>query len=583
MKTCLILIALAVLCLTVQANPTGYGGSGYGTSPRIEVVRPTVHMDTYAAPAAAPAPIHMDTYASVAPAAAPTPVHMDTYASVAPAVAPAPVHMDTYGTVAPAAAPIMQDTTVEIRTPVAIEELDPSLKNLCLQKQNGIVFYLPHPTKQSFYIQCDQFGQAFLKECPAGTIFTQNLVCENINDLHPIATPVVATRPVLDQTVGSYGNAPTFAADTTNVIETTNVETFREAPEFNSLCTSHTIFYFSHPTDRNLFIQCDDFGKAFLKQCPTGLVFTANLACEDPANLLHPTPVAASMDTPAIVSTAYGTVPHVHQDVVVGHTEIFQEAPEFKELCMTKNTYGAQVSTVFYVPHPTKQSFYIQCDQFGRSFLKECPAGTIFTLNLACENVNDLHAIEKETVPVRPQLDQTVGTYGTAPVFAAEASSITQSSVEIVQEAPEFKELCLSKNAYGAQVSTVFYVQHPTNRNMYIQCDQFGRAFLKSCPIGTVFTVRMTCEHDIGEVVSPFQEAAAPLQIVEERPIVHEQVIPLTSYSQNIPVMTQVVERPIMREQVTSYQQTVPVLQAPVVQRPLVQRPIMREVVRPAY
>jgi hypothetical protein len=548
MKICLILIALAVLCLNVQANPTkrsAYGSSAYGSS-RVE---PIVHMDTSygSAPVASPAPV-------IRPV---VPVQMD-------------VPVNSYGS------KVFQDTTVEIKTPVAIEELDPTLKNMCLERQNGIVFYLPHPTKQSFYIQCDQFGHAFLKECPAGTIFTQNLVCENINDLHPVNAPAVATRPVLDQTVGSYGSAPTFSADTPSVIETSHVEIFREAQEFNGLCTSHTLFYFQHPTDKNSFIQCDDFGKAFVRPCPAGLVFTGNLVCENPSDL-HT--VAPSLDRQVqVVRPAYGTVPFVSQDAVVTHTEIFQEAPEFKELCLNKNAYGAQVSTVFYIPHPTKQSFYIQCDQFGRAFLKECPVGTIFTLNLACENVNDLHAIEKETVPVRPQLDQTVGTYGSAPVFAAEASSITQSSVELVQEAPEFKELCLTRNAYGSAVSTVFYIPHPTNKNMYIQCNEFGTAYLKSCPIGTIFTTRFTCERP-GEIET--LPALPEIPRIVETPILRE--VQTNSYSQNIPVMTQVVERPVLREPITSYQQTAPVIQRPVLrEEPItsyqqIQRPVLRE------
>jgi len=225
---------------------------------------------------------------------------LDHYAAVAPAYSTAPV--STYGST------VSQDvTTVEIHTPVAIEELDPSLRNMCAERKNGVVFYLPHPTKQSFYIQCDQYGHAFLKECPAGTIFTQNLVCENINDLHTI-TQSIETKPLFDQTVGSYGAAPVFAADQTNIVSTA-VNTFTEAPEFNGMCSNSHTFFFRHPTERTWYIQCDEFGKAFVGQCPSGLVFTSNLVCENPLNLIQvSTVVSPSFDNYAAVAPSVAPV-----------------------------------------------------------------------------------------------------------------------------------------------------------------------------------------------------------------------------------------------------------------------------------
>jgi len=63
--------------------------------------------------------------------------------------------------------------------------------------------------------------------------------------------------------------------------------------EFSSSCSDHqhmqnlkSPFYMTHPHDQKMFIQCDEFGKAFARKCPFETVFTDNLACEDMHNLL---------------------------------------------------------------------------------------------------------------------------------------------------------------------------------------------------------------------------------------------------------------------------------------------------------
>jgi hypothetical protein len=398
-----------------------------------------------------------------------------------------------------------------------VRQLEPEYQRLCLDKKGyATVFYLPHPIKQSWYIQCDEHGQGFLKECPAGTIFTANLVCENVNDLHVVEQTQTVVRPQMDTVVGSYNSAPVFAADA-NSIETTRVEIIKEAPEFQELCLSKrsrnaygsasTVFYLPHPTKQSWYIQCDEHGRAFLKDCPEGTVFTLNLVCEKIGELhsieqtqtvIQPqldTVVKSSSYESAPVATSYSSSSSYTAAPVVSleapaqtYTEtVVQENPEFRELCLSKRTAGV---AVFYLPHPTKQSWYIQCDEFGRAFLKDCPAGTIFTLNLACENINDLHAIEQTQTVVRPQLDTVVGSYNTAPVFAND-NSLIQNTVTI-QEAPEFRNLCESKRSSGV---AVFYLPHPTKQSWYIQCDEFGKAFLKDCPAGTIFTLNLVCEN----------------------------------------------------------------------------------------
>jgi hypothetical protein len=414
----------------------------------------------------------------------------------------APVVAPSYNT----EQPLFRDEPAKIiASPIVEPDMD--LVRWCQEKKTGTesIFYLPHPTRRSFYIQCDEHGGAFLKECPQGTIFTLNLVCEDVNNLHPIETKpaeVPAQMIAQDQHTGSYGQVPTFQQEPSALVST-RVEIRTEAPEFRSLCETRRreggvgVFYLQHPTDRHLYIQCDEHGEAYLRQCLQGLVFTHNLVCENPDNIIEATqtPVAAQLvqaDTTPIVQSGYGTAAVVEQPAKLLAADnvvevLIRDAPEFKEMCATVRQ-GNQ--GVFYLPHPNKQSLYIQCDEFGRAFLKECPVNTIFTANLVCEDVNNIHIVEKASELRAPQLDTTVGAYNQAPVFA-QPENLVQTTSEVITEAPEFRELCISRRRVGV---AVFYLQHPTDRTQYIQCDEFDRAFLRRCPAETVFTERLACE-----------------------------------------------------------------------------------------
>jgi hypothetical protein len=67
-----------------------------------------------------------------------------------------------------------------------------------------------------------------------------------------------------------------------------------------------------------------------------------------------------------------------------------------------------------------------------------------------------------------------------------------------------------------------FYLPYTSNETLFVQCDESNRAFVKQCPFGTVFTVRMVCEPAVQQQL-PLQRVSklgdiltngkAPLQI----------------------------------------------------------------------
>lgn len=61
---------------------------------------------------------------------------------------------------------------------------------------------------------------------------------------------------------------------------------------------------------------------------------------------------------------------------------------ELNQICkLRREKNGGEA--IFYLPHPYNVESYIQCDHNGRSFIQSCPKGTKFTINLACERINE--------------------------------------------------------------------------------------------------------------------------------------------------------------------------------------------------
>lgn len=141
------------------------------------------------------------------------------------------------------------------------------------------IFYLTYTANETFFVQCDESNRAFLKQCPLGTIFTVRMVCEPativkapklsdiINGKAPLQIDVV--RPLNDQPIVT-------STSTTSVVMPTMIL---------NPCTNSTraqgLFFFPHPTDATMFIQCDGSNSMAIGQCVTGTRFSvATRSCQ---------------------------------------------------------------------------------------------------------------------------------------------------------------------------------------------------------------------------------------------------------------------------------------------------------------
>lgn len=292
---------------------------------------------------------------------------------------------------------------------------------------------------------------------------------------------IVEMPSVSEQVVHtSYQSGSQIQREQDTSIEASVIKT-EEHGDLSHLCEEKRkgpgSLYLAFPENRLFFIQCDESNRAFLKQCPTGTQFSEQyFACERIPDevLVQPTvqPEFVQFEEQKKMSGYGGLAQDEIKGEVITAVEILdvKETPELSRECEMRR---ANSTGIFFIPLGTNRHEYIQCDSINRGFLRACPIGLIFTDKLACERLGS----EQETKAIK--VEQI-------------SLDIPVTQLESV-EAKEFNVLCESQrlNKQG-----LFYLAFPKNRSMFIQCDAADRAFLKTCPVGTVFTDRTTCEKE---------------------------------------------------------------------------------------
>lgn len=153
--------------------------------------------------------------------------------------------------------------------------------------KDQIHLYYPHPRKDMF-IQCDLWGEAFEMTCPSNTVWDQIvLTCVSSYSLGPM--PKSKPSSIIQKSSAPATLKLTSAKHdsvTSNGIESTKLQTSTattsasttttESKALENPCTAEAIaankMFQPHP-DPKKFIQCDQSGNFFVKNCPPGTVW----------------------------------------------------------------------------------------------------------------------------------------------------------------------------------------------------------------------------------------------------------------------------------------------------------------------
>jgi hypothetical protein len=169
----------------------------------------------------------------------------------------------------------------------------------------------------------------------------------------------------------------------------------RPAPEFRSLCASKPgwplPFDLPHPSKPSLYIECYSYGRAYVKSCPRGFVYSSRFKCvSSMSNLIpHSTSHRNLLDfftkredtyanfTWTQTSTKalkFGDKKQPESESMFKikkiDTQTSAEALEFSYKC--KSQLLKEAASAILMPHPYNKSMYIICDKFSRPLVKKC-------------------------------------------------------------------------------------------------------------------------------------------------------------------------------------------------------------------
>ena len=248
-------------------------------------------------------------------------------------------------------------------------------------------FYHSYCKADDKFIQCDAFGGCFVMPCAPGTVWSQ----EHQTCVHDCDT-------------GYCGNP----------------------------CTAENVedgnFYHEHCTEDDKFIQCDDRGGCFVMPCASGTVWSQkHQVCVHECN--------PSCDNPC-----------TDDNIEDGH---------------------------FYHEHCKKDDQFIQCDDFGGCFTRDCADGTVWSQeDLTC--VHDRNKRSNSEPYPAPSSSKSRN---------SEDDSKSKSKSTSEQECNPYPcdNPCTDDNIERGY----FYHEHCQKDDKFIQCDNFGGCFTMDCPDGT--------------------------------------------------------------------------------------------------
>eukprot|EP00106_Octopus_bimaculoides_P003271 XP_014770713.1 PREDICTED: uncharacterized protein LOC106869474 isoform X2 [Octopus bimaculoides] len=227
-----------------------------------------------------------------------------------------------------------------------------------------------------------------------------------------------------------------------NTQHTTEITTTTNKSIINNPCTKQNIdagkFYFAHP-NKTFFIQCTELGTYFVMPCAPGTVWS---------------------------QTAYTCISDEKYDNTQ-HTKATTERTTTTNKSIINNPCTKQNIDAgkFYFAHPNKH-FFIQCTEWGTFYVKPCAPGTIWSQSAYTCIADDSNVNIQQTV-------------------SSTKRTTTTRKFTIINP-------CSKENIDAGK----FYFAHP-NKNLFIQCTEFGTYFVMPCAQGTSWSQRTyACVHN---------------------------------------------------------------------------------------
>jgi len=246
-----------------------------------------------------------------------------------------------------------------------------------------------------------------------------------------------------------------------------------------------------------------------------------------------------------------------YDDVVEQMVRKCEKIPQEDVISINRTDVVGRISAASNVTVFSKQPLPLNSTGSGRIAMIDLSGEDTFTptnktrLPVDLEQVNNM-PVSNETIRVDLTSDRFV--------------DISRPE-EYITDSFEIKEWRVKCERQRSTKLGVFYLSYPTNLTMFVQCDESNRAFLKICPIGTIFTVKMVCERMITKssvVEINTTQTVLPKPTTLQKPKLSEL------FKGKAPLQIQLVETPI--DTVTTTVMPSPVVMNPCTNETLAQR-----------
>ncbi|KAL3871108.1 hypothetical protein ACJMK2_039127 [Sinanodonta woodiana] len=238
-------------------------------------------------------------------------------------------------------------------------------------------------------------------------------------------------------------------------------------PAFQSLCFPGQELAVLHPNEIQKFLYCDVNGNAFEVLCPIYEIYDRNGGACVPKSTQSP--IIITTTVPSTTGSTMKSIDHVTTGIHVSstyqptttHVPIVTQVPdiELRNPCTPENI----ANNMLIFPNPMDNTSFIKCDMLpGSGAILNCPPHKVYSQALTTCLYFDV------------VVDSILGIYSTS-----------------------IRNPCVPG-------SNEYYYPHPTDPHKFIQCDQYGDAYEKTCHLNEVWNNAIkTCYYQGLQYVPP--------------------------------------------------------------------------------
>lgn len=377
--------------------------------------------------------------------------------------------------------------------------------------------YHPFPSDPRKYMECTTWQRVTVWECGPQQMWSQQTQsCVDQNVMTPviiIQTPIMQPQPPIQPPIEPRSPAPQPSTPV------------RPVPRSSNPCLYSKSYYHPYPGNATLYIQCDEYGNAFIRRCGTYKVWDDFYkTCVGRENAAGDSETRDSIG--GVFIDGEGEIINVMESSGTVASEFSTSARASADFPPVSGRSRVVVSgSDVAVPNGNQGP---------------CPPGTVYdaAANLCLRIAVDVSAnsmtgpncargnVWDPAAEICIPIVDTIEAPGMTMLRTFESSISNDvgnrpqdDGINTVDQFTGDNTIIYSGSNPCGSEKNVFYYPFPDNPHYYIQCDQMSNVFIQPCDIGEIWSQEiLTCVPDLAEVKAVIPETSTDAKPVESNP-----------------------------------------------------------------